>query len=170
VCRCLGDKICTDRSASAACVVAKRAGQPFHRGIAIWHVLSGKKLLHSHGGHEELPIHTAYWQRLVQFPDLLVLGRWMFFVTFVCFTHYKLCGEEKKRLHTFVLTFLHCKPGWSWTGKVTLGEQFVFLTHKMFFQPRQGTVILFRSAWLQHYTMPIRGEGRQLGCALYLRK
>ncbi len=34
----------------------------------------------------------------------------------------------------------------------------------------QGIVILFRFAWLQHYTMPIRVEGRQLGCALYLRK
>ncbi len=34
----------------------------------------------------------------------------------------------------------------------------------------QGIVILFRSASLQHCTMPIRGEGRQLGCALYLRK
>ncbi len=34
----------------------------------------------------------------------------------------------------------------------------------------QGIVILFRSPWLQHCTMPIRGEGRQLGCALYLQK
>jgi hypothetical protein len=39
-----------------------------------------------------------------------------------------------------------------------------------FFRPQQGTVILFRSAWLQHCTMPVRGKGRQLGCALYLRK
>ncbi len=73
-------------------------------------------------------------------------------------------------MHTFLLTFLHCELGWSWTGDVTSGGQFVFPTHKLFFRPRQRTVILFRSAWLQHCTMPIRGEGRQLGCALYLRK
>ncbi len=73
-------------------------------------------------------------------------------------------------MHTFLLTFLHWELGWSWTGGVALGGQFVFPTHKLFFRPRQGTVILFRSAWLQHCTMPIRGEGRQLGCALYLRK
>ncbi|CAN5972234.1 unnamed protein product [Sphagnum jensenii] len=36
--------------------------------------------------------------------------------------------------------------------------------------PRHEIVILFQSAWLQHCTMPIRGHGRQLGCALYLRK
>ncbi len=53
---------------------------------------------------------------------------------------------------------------------VNLVGQFVFPTHKMFFQPRHGTIILLRSAWLQHCTMPIWGEGRQLGCALYLRK
>ncbi len=73
-------------------------------------------------------------------------------------------------MHTFVLTFLHCEPGWSWIGKVTSGGQFVFPTHRMFFKPKQGTVILFRSARFQHCTMPIRGEGWQLGCALYLQK
>ncbi len=73
-------------------------------------------------------------------------------------------------MHTFLLTFLCWELGWSWTGEVASGGQFVFPTHKLFFRPRQGTIILFRSAWLQHYTMPIQGEGRQLGCALYLRK
>jgi len=55
----------------------------------------------------------------------------VFFVTFVCFTHYKLCRGEKKRLHTFILTFLHCEPGWSWTGKVTSeGQLCVMLIFK----------------------------------------
>ncbi len=73
-------------------------------------------------------------------------------------------------MHTFLLTFLHCEFGWNWIGEVTSRGQFVFPTHKLFFRPRQRTIILFRSAWLQHCTMPIRGEGWQLGCALYLRK
>jgi hypothetical protein len=47
------------------------------------------------------------------------------------------------------------------------GGQFVFPTHEMCFRPRQGTIILFQSAWLQHCTMPVRGEGRQLGYALF---
>ncbi len=76
----------------------------------------------------------------------------------------------KKQLHTFVFTFLHCKLGWNWTGKVTSERQFVFPTHNMFFQPRHGTVILFWSTWLQHYTMPIRGNERQLGSTLYFQK
>jgi len=58
--KCLGHIICADKSMSAARVVAERVKQPFPRGVAIWHLSSAKKLFHSHGGHEELPVHTAY--------------------------------------------------------------------------------------------------------------
>jgi len=51
VCGCLGHKICVDKFASATCVVVERVGQLFPWGIAIWHLSSGKKLFHSHGGH-----------------------------------------------------------------------------------------------------------------------
>jgi hypothetical protein len=58
----------------------------------------------------------------------------------------------------------------AWTCKVKSGREFVFPVHGMFFQPRHGTVILFRSTWLQHCTMPVWDRRRELGCALYLRK
>jgi hypothetical protein len=57
VCGCLGHIICADKSASVARIMAKRVGRG---GFAIWHLSSGKKLFHSHGGHGELPVHTAY--------------------------------------------------------------------------------------------------------------
>jgi hypothetical protein len=57
-----------------------------------------------------------------------------------------------------------------WTWEVESGGEFVFPAHGMFFQPWHGTAILFRSAWLQHCTMPVRDRKWQLGCALYLWK
>ncbi len=48
---CLGHRICADKSASVAHVVAKKVGQLFPRRFAIWHLSSGKKLFHGHGGH-----------------------------------------------------------------------------------------------------------------------
>ncbi|KAH9540865.1 hypothetical protein CY35_14G027600 [Sphagnum magellanicum] len=42
----------------------------------------------------------------------------------------------------------------SWFSEESGGE-FAFLAHKMFFKLRHGTIILFRSAWLQHCTMPV---------------
>ncbi len=60
VCGCLGHRICVNKSASATRVVAEKVGQPFPRGVAIWHLLNGKKLCHNHGDHRELPVHTAY--------------------------------------------------------------------------------------------------------------
>jgi len=80
--KCLGHRICADKFTSVARVVVERVRHPFPRGVAIWHLSSAKKLFHCHGGHEELPVHIAYWQGLVQLCDLVSLGRWVFFVTF----------------------------------------------------------------------------------------
>ncbi|CAM6054075.1 unnamed protein product [Sphagnum tenellum] len=61
---------------------------------------------------------------------------------------------------------------WFLEGEATSGGggQFAFPTHQMFFRPRQGTVIMFRSAWLQHCTVPVRDRRCQLSVAFYLRK
>jgi hypothetical protein len=87
----------------------------------------------------------------------------MFLPAPVCF----LCSK----LYELRETIAKLHPGcWTWTREARSGGQFGFPTHRMFFQPRHGTVILFRSAWVQHCTMPIQDRRRQLGCALYLRK
>jgi hypothetical protein len=67
-------------------------------------------------------------------------------------------------LHTTIVNMFE-----AWIGEAKSGGEFAFPTHEMFFKPQHGTT-LFRSAWLQHCTMPVRDRRRQLGYALYLRK
>ncbi|KAH8968778.1 hypothetical protein BDL97_03G147900 [Sphagnum fallax] len=55
---------------------------------------------------------------------------------------------------------------WFLEGEAESRGEFAFPTHGMFFKPRHGTIILFRSGWLQYCTMPVLDRRRQLGCAL----
>ncbi|CAM6056516.1 unnamed protein product [Sphagnum tenellum] len=115
--------------------------------------------------------HLASWLRELDslFPEEFPFGT--FRVERSCFSAMAVTENYPSTPHTD-RDMSNSVIAWFLQGEATAGGggQFAFATHRMFFRPRQGTVIMFRSAWLQHCTMPIRDRRRQFGVALYLRK
>jgi len=104
-----------------------------------------------------IPCRTPTWTCLIQWFH----GSWRVNVPCCMCVFWTLPAFWKKK--KFV--GLHFDPTivnlvGAWTREAEFGGEFVFLAHGMFFEPRHGTVILFRSAWLQHCTMPVQDRRR----------
>jgi len=87
----------------------------------------------------------------------------VFLAACVCSEHFQLF-EKKREFVGFHLDATIVNLVGAWIREAKSRGEFVFPVHEMFFQPRHGTVILFRSGWLQHCTMSVRDRRWELGC------